>query len=32
LRGRPDAEVAELSKPADTHALAHAIKQKQTER
>jgi uncharacterized membrane protein len=32
LRGRPDAEVAELTKPADTHALLHAIKQKQTDR
>jgi uncharacterized membrane protein len=26
---RPDAEVAELSKPADAHALMHAIKEKQ---
>jgi uncharacterized membrane protein len=32
LRGRPDAEVAEMSKPADAHALMHAIKQKQTDR
>ena len=32
LRGRPDAEVAELTKPADTHALMHAIKQKQADR
>jgi len=29
LRGRPDEQVAELTKPADTHALMHAIKQKQ---
>jgi uncharacterized membrane protein len=29
LRHRPDAEVAELSKPADAHALIHAIKEKQ---
>jgi uncharacterized membrane protein len=29
LRRRPDAEVAELSKPADAHALMHAIKEKQ---
>ena len=32
LRGRPDSEVAELTKPADTHALMHAIKQKQADR
>lgn len=34
LRGRPaaDVEVGELSKPADTHALMHAIKEKQSER
>jgi len=32
LRGRPDAEVTEMSKPADTHALMHAIKQKQEDR
>jgi uncharacterized membrane protein len=32
LRGRPDSEVAEMSKPADAHALMHAIKQKQTDR
>jgi uncharacterized membrane protein len=32
LRGRPDAEVAEMTKPADAHALMHAIKQKQTDR
>jgi uncharacterized membrane protein len=34
LRGRTaaDAEVGELTKPADTHALMHAIKEKQTER
>jgi uncharacterized membrane protein len=28
LRGRPDAEVTEMSKPADAHALMHAIKNK----
>jgi uncharacterized membrane protein len=32
LRGRPDSEVAEMTKPADAHALMHAIKQKQTGR
>jgi uncharacterized membrane protein len=32
LRGRQDAQVAELTKPADAHALMHAIKQKQTDR
>ena len=32
LRIRPDAELAELSKPADTHALMHAIRQKQVDR
>jgi uncharacterized membrane protein len=32
LRGRPDSEVTEMTKPADTHALMHAIKQKQTDR
>jgi uncharacterized membrane protein len=32
LRGRPDSEVAELTKPADTHALMHAIKRAQTDR
>ena len=32
LRGRPDAEVSEMSKPADAHALMHAIKEKQTDR
>jgi uncharacterized membrane protein len=31
LRGRPDSEVAEMTKPADAHALMHAIK-KQTDR
>ena len=33
LRGRPaaDAEVGELTKPADAHALMHAIKEKHTE-
>jgi uncharacterized membrane protein len=29
---RPDAEVMEMSKPADTHALMHAIKEKQSDR
>jgi uncharacterized membrane protein len=32
LRGRPDQEVTEMSKPADTHALMHAIKEKQDDR
>jgi uncharacterized membrane protein len=32
LRGSPDAEVTEMTKPADTHALMHAIKQKQGDR
>jgi uncharacterized membrane protein len=32
LRGRPDSEVAELTKPADPHALMHAIKRAQTDR
>ena len=32
LRDRPDAQVAEMTKPADAHALMHAIKQKQTDR
>jgi len=31
-RGRPDDEVTEMSKPADAHALMHAIKQKQGDR
>ena len=31
LRKRPDAELEELSKPADTHALMHAIKDSQDE-
>jgi uncharacterized membrane protein len=32
-RGRPDsAAVAEMTKPADAHALMHAIKDKQTDR
>ncbi len=31
-RARPDAEVAEMTKPADAHALMHAIKQKHGER
>lgn len=29
LRGGPDAEVTEMTKPADAHALMHAIKEKQ---
>ncbi|HEV7613549.1 MAG TPA: DUF1003 domain-containing protein [Steroidobacteraceae bacterium] len=32
LRGRPDSQVDELTKPADAHAMMHAIKQQQTER
>jgi uncharacterized membrane protein len=32
LRGRPDDEVTEMSKPADAHALMHAIKEKQADR
>jgi uncharacterized membrane protein len=32
LRGREDSEVAEMTKPADAHALMHAIKQKQADR
>jgi uncharacterized membrane protein len=34
LRGAPaaDAEVGELTKPADAHALMHAIKEKQSDR
>lgn len=32
LRGRPDAEVSEMTKPADAHALMHAIKEKQQDR
>jgi uncharacterized membrane protein len=31
MRERPDSEVAEMTKPADAHALMHAIKQKQTD-
>jgi uncharacterized membrane protein len=30
-RGRPDTAVAEMTKPADAHALMHAIKEKQTD-
>jgi uncharacterized membrane protein len=30
-RARPDSEVAEMTKPADAHALMHAIKEKQRE-
>jgi uncharacterized membrane protein len=29
--GRPDSEVAEMTKPADAHALMHAIKEKQSD-
>jgi uncharacterized membrane protein len=32
LRGAPDRQVEEMSKPADAHALMHAIKQKKDER
>lgn len=32
LRGGPDTQVEEMSKPADAHALMHAIKQKKDER
>ncbi len=32
MRGRPDSQVAEMTKPADAHAMMHAIKQKQTDR
>lgn len=32
LRGRPDAEVSEMTQPADAHALMHAIKEKQQDR
>lgn len=32
LRKRPDSQVAEMTKPADAHALMHAIKQKQDDR
>jgi uncharacterized membrane protein len=32
LRGHPDSEVAEMTKPADAHALMHAIKRTQTNR
>ena len=32
LHGGPDHEASEMSKPADTHALMHAIKEKQTDR
>lgn len=32
LRKRPDSEVVEMTKPADAHALMHAIKQKQDDR
>ena len=32
LRKRPDLDVAEMTKPADAHALMHAIKQQQDDR
>jgi uncharacterized membrane protein len=32
LRGQPDSQVEEMSKPADADALMHAIKQKKDER
>jgi uncharacterized membrane protein len=32
LRGHPDAEVSEMTKPADAHALMHAIKEDQENR
>jgi uncharacterized membrane protein len=32
LRGRPDSDVAEMTKPADAHAMMHAIKKTHTER
>jgi uncharacterized membrane protein len=32
VRGRPDAEVTEMTKPADAHALMHAIKEKHGDR
>src|ERR1700679_2860655 len=32
LQGQPDEEASELHKPADTHALMHAIKEKQSDR
>jgi uncharacterized membrane protein len=32
LRGRPDSEVAEMTKPADAHALMHAIRKTQSDR
>jgi uncharacterized membrane protein len=31
-RDRPDDDVSEMTKPADTHALMHAIKEKQADR
>ncbi len=31
LQPRPDSEVAEMTKPADAHALMHAIKQKHSD-
>jgi hypothetical protein len=32
LRSDHDSQVAEMSKPADAHALMHAIKQNQSDR
>ena len=32
LRGHPDSDIAEMTKPADAHALMHAIKETQTDR
>jgi len=32
LHGRPDDDTSEMTKPADTHALMHAIKEKQADR
>jgi uncharacterized membrane protein len=32
LHGRPEDDVSEMTKPADTHALMHAIKEKQSDR
>ena len=32
LHGRPHDDVSEMTKPADTHALMHAIKEKQADR
>jgi uncharacterized membrane protein len=32
LRRHPDSDIAEMTKPADAHALMHAIKKNQTDR